>query len=272
MTGAAARLTLGCLLMLAIAGAAIGSDAIPETFPKRAGSFPPLPACTLEYSFGWSDLVEAARATAIFRPEAEISRVTVRGGTSGAARLLWRMDARHDAMIDSLTLQGRWAEQYERYRNRNIEGRVAFEPRVGVHRYRRVNPDRNLTARWRTFHVPGAFDLLGSVLFIRSQPLRDGDSLRLIGFPGDSAYFVEVDVVRRETIRILDEDRPAIRMTLRVRKIDFEKKEPVGLSEYGRFRSGTFWMSDDELRIPLRAEVRVFIGSVTGELVGFQRD
>lgn len=238
--------------------------------PSTPGAFSPLPACKLEYVFSWSDLVEAARATVTYHPGAEDLRVTVKGKTTGAARLLWRLDARHDAIIDPVTLHGRWMEQYEVYRNRNIETRVAFLGAEGVRRFRRVNPDKNLTAKWKPIRIPDPFDILGGVLFTRSQPLNNGDTLTVIGFPGDSAYEIKLKVSGREHLQIMGQEMPVIRMEIAMGKIEFEKSRPVGMVPYQRFRSGTVWISDDAHRIPVRAEVRVFIGSVTGELVSAQ--
>jgi hypothetical protein len=39
------------------------------------------------------------------------------------------------------------------------------------------------------------------------------------------------------------------------------------LAPHKKFRSGRVWISDDSRRIPLKAEVDVFIGSVFAKLV-----
>jgi hypothetical protein len=41
---------------------------------------------------------------------------------------------------------------------------------------------------------------------------------------------------------------------------------------HGKFRSGSVWISDDADRIPLRAEVDIFIGYVFGELESLHFD
>jgi hypothetical protein len=40
---------------------------------------------------------------------------------------------------------------------------------------------------------------------------------------------------------------------------------------YEKFHNGTVWVSDDALRLPLRAEINVFIGFVYGELTKFEK-
>lgn len=235
--------------------------------PTTPGSFPALPACRLTYSFGWSDLVEAAEATMVFQPTDQDFRVTVVGGTTGAARLIWPMIARHDAIIDPLTLRGRWMEQFETYRSKTIESRVEFLGLDGVRRFRRVNPDPELKAKWKHIRIPEPFDILGGILFVRSQPLADGDNLTLITFPGDSAYQIQLNVLRRESIPVMGVERRAICIQVELQKIEFKKNRPIGLMPHQRFRSGSVWISDDDLRIPLRTEVRIFVGAVTAELV-----
>jgi len=164
-----------------------------------------------------------------------------------------------------------WTEQFEQYRNRNIETLVAFDD-DGVLRFRRVNPDRENTARWKRRAVPGVFDILGGVLFVRSQLLNDGDRLRVTGFPGDSAYVVDLTVEGRERIRVVNDERAAIRLAFRVRRVEFDGSRPERIAEWNRFRRGVVWLSDDEWRVPLRAEVALFIGRVVGELVKFRVD
>jgi len=207
-----------------------------------------------------------------FSPTKQDFRITVVGATTGATRLIWPMNARHDAIIDPVALRGRWMEQFETYRSKSIETRVMFHGEGGVSRFRRVNPDRNLTAKWKQIHISEPFDILGGILFVRSQPLMDGDKLTIIGFPGDSAYKVHLAVDGRETIKIMGATVNAIRIGLKLQRIEFIKNRPVGLSEHRRFRSGTVWISDDSRRIPLRTEVRIFVGAVTADLVAADFD
>jgi hypothetical protein len=64
---------------------------------------------------------------------------------------------------------------------------------------------------------------------------------------------------------------PALRLSLEIRKLDVKRQRPTEAVKYAKFQSGTVWVSDDALRIPLRAEVRIFVGFVYGELESFER-
>src|SRR5690606_759478 len=123
--------------------------------------------------------------------------------------------------------------------------------------------------KWKWVNFPSIRDVIGGVLFVRSLPLKDGDRVGLVSFPGDSPYFVIAKVERRERIRCMDRDIPAIRLALEIRKLEVEDEVPTRAIEHAKFKSGPIWVSDDELRRPLRAEVRIFIGFVYGELTGY---
>jgi hypothetical protein len=119
---------------------------------------------------------------------------------------------------------------------------------------------------WTFTRLPGVRDLFAAMLFVRSQQLRNGDQLRLTVFPDQNPYLVDLTVAGRDTLTILGKKTPAIRFTLRIRTIETRGPNTGRLAPHGKFRSGRVWMSDDARRLPLRAEVDVFIGSVFAEL------
>ena len=87
--------------------------------------------------------------------------------------------------------------------------------------------------------------------------------------PGDSPYIATVRVEKRENVPCMGRDWPALRLSLNVRQLEVEGKKPTKAVPYAKFRSGTIWVSRIALRIPLRAEVQVFIGYVYGELQSY---
>lgn len=120
---------------------------------------------------------------------------------------------------------------------------------------------------WWYTPLPGVRDLFAAMLFVRSQPLRVGDSLRLTVFPDRNPYLVDLNVAGRDMLLIRGKKVPALRFTVRIRTIETQGPRIGLLAPHRKFRSGRVWMSDDESRIPLRAEVDVFIGAVFAELV-----
>ena len=114
-------------------------------------------------------------------------------------------------------------------------------------------------------------DIVAAMLFVRSQPLENKDRIGVLAFPGDDAYLAEIQVAGREQIPISGKVRQAIKLTFQINKVarTADKKE-YKLEPHKKFRNGTVWISDDENRIPLRAEVNIFIGYVFGELVNLE--
>jgi hypothetical protein len=76
-------------------------------------------------------------------------------------------------------------------------------------------------------------------------------------------YLVRINVIRREKIRWRGQSRNVIRCALEIDWID----KDYSLKPHKKFQRGTVWVSDDDLRLPLRIEVKVFIGHVFAELL-----
>ena len=152
----------------------------------------------------------------------------------------------------------RLAENYRTYRT---EEKAEFLP-GGVRSWRESTKVGAKKPKWKNFYVDGIRDIAGALLLARSQPLRDGDVVRLAVFPGEWMYLVTVRVEGREKIAWRGQQRDAIRASFGIESIE----KDYSLKPHKKFQRGTVWVSDDELRIPLRVEVKVFIGCVFAEL------
>ncbi len=231
--------------------------------PETSGPFPMARPFQGDFRFGWSN-IEAAGAKAKVTPTAREVTVEVEGGTTGLARSLWSLDARSKVAFLQDGFQPLYSRQYEKYSKKQVSMESVSKP-DGLWYIRWVTPSPpDSFAKWKRLKVAPARDIVGAMFFIRSQPLKGGDKVGLIAFPGDSPYLVEVDVEKRETITVAGQPRPAIRLGFKLQKI--ETKGGAHLVEHKKFRNGTVWLSDDQDRIPLRAEVNIFVGFVYGEL------
>jgi hypothetical protein len=227
-----------------------------------AGSFPPAPDLTARYVFGWSG-IEAAEAEVKLRRGAGGNFTgTVRGGTKGMARSLYRLDADYRTEVGGADFRSRQFTLTERYRAYRVEEKAEFRP-GGVRAWRESDKKGAKPPKWKNFYVPGLRDMAGAVLLARSQPLNKGDRIPLAVFPGDWMYLARLKVEGREKLRWRGEDKPAIRVALEIERIN----KDYSLSPHKKFHHGTIWVSDDEWRIPLRIEVKVFVGHVFAELV-----
>jgi hypothetical protein len=193
----------------------------------------------------------------------------VEGGTDGLARALWQLDARHKAVILMEGLKPIAFEQIEKYANKRVRTEAVFKP-DGLWRIRAVTPDPKNVAKWKRIKVEPVRDIVSAMLLIRSQSLNNGDRIGVVAFPGDAPFLVEVTVAKREQIKIAGALRKAIKLDFQIQRIDVKNKDR--LAPHGKFRSGSVWLSDDEDRIPLRAEVDIFIGYVFGELESLRFD
>jgi hypothetical protein len=230
--------------------------------PETPGPFSPVRPFSGEFRFGWSD-IGAASAEARLWYSGDKILVEVKGGTNGLARTLWQLDARHKAIILKDGLKPVAFEQTERYARKKVRTEAVFKP-DGLWRIRAVTSDPKNVPRWKRIKVEPIRDIISAMLLIRSQVLNDGDRIGIVAFPGDAPFLVEVTVAKHEQIRIANKLRKTIKLDFQIQRIDTKNKGR--LAPHGKFKNGTVWISDDENRIPLRAEVYIFIGYVFGEL------
>jgi hypothetical protein len=238
-----------------------------EVGRSGAGPFPPPPDLTARYVFGWSG-IEAAEADVALRRGADGGFAgTVKGGTKGMARSLYKLDADYRAQVEAPDFRSRDFTLTERYRTYRVEEKAEFRP-GGVRAWRESDKKGAKPPKWKNFYVPGLRDMAGALLLARSQPLDQGDRISLAVFPGDWMYLARLKVEGRKKLRWRGGDRPAIRIALEIDRIE----KDYSLSPHKKFHHGTIWVSDDDLRLPLRIEVKVFVGHVFAELVEVRTD
>lgn len=236
-----------------------------EVVRPGAGPFPAPPDLTARYVFGWSG-IEAAEAEVKLRRGADGNFTgTVSGGTKGMARTLYKLDADYRTEVGGADFRSRQFTLTERYRSYRVEEKADFRP-GGVRAWRESDKKGAKPPKWKNFYVPGLRDMAGALLLARSQPLDQGDRISLAVFPGDWMYLARLKVEGREKLRSRGEDRKAIRLALEIDRIE----KDYSLSPHKKFHHGTIWVSDDNLRIPLRIEVKVFVGHVFAELAEVQ--
>ena len=234
-----------------------------EAASLRPGSFPPPPdKLNARYVFGWSGISAAAADVKLERGAGGVWNATVRGGTTGAARKLWKLDAEFESEIAEKGWQSVYCVLTEKYQRYRVTETSEFRP-GGVRSRRESTKEGASPGNWMNFYVSGLRDMAGALLLARSQPLNNGDQLSLAVFPGEWMYLVRLKVLGRDKLRWQGQKRDAIRCSLEIDWID----KDYSLKPHKKFQRGTVWVSDDELRLPLRVEVKVFIGSVFAELV-----
>ena len=253
-----------CLLAAAtgVTAAPLLADWRDSLTPDTAGPFPPVRPLEAEYRIGWTD-IEAARAHVKITGDGPgIVRFSGNCATNGLARLLWQLDASLDSTSALDGLQTIYSIQNEAYAKYSIFTQIVARP-DGIWRHSENFPPRGNPARWKLIKLSPLRDLFSGVLFIRSQNLVPGALVSTIIFPGDCPFLVEIRDVGACKINVAGAARDAIKLDIHIQRINLKLGQ---LEHYGKFQSGTIWLSNDADRIPLRVEINIFVGYVFAEL------
>ena len=262
------RLTKFALKLALFAGAALlGPVSAPAAASWEAslskqppGDFPPLRPLRASYVFGWSGFTAATADVQFARPTPERCHIQGKGHTTGLARALWRYDVSYQAIADSRTIRPIEAHQTDIYRAKKITTNLAFNAN-GVRRSRVETPSSG-QGKPKDFNFPNLFDLQTALLYLRSQPLPDRSSYRVVVYPATDAYVATATVLGREKTSVRAGNYNAIKIDLQLKRVG----KNLELQPHRKFRRATIWVSDDQDRMILRIEAQVFIGTVFAEL------
>ena len=100
------------------------------------------------------------------------------------------------------------------------------------------------------------------MLYLRSQPLKDRNTYRVLVYPTTNAYLATLTVVGREKISVRAGSYNAIKIDLQLSRVG----KNLQLEPHRKFRRATIWISDDPDRLVLRIDAQIFVGSVFAEL------
>lgn len=246
-------------VFLALLAASAGAQDWQRTLTSpTAGTFPPLRALRATYRFGWSGLTAAIGQVHFYRTGSNRTVLEGKVATVDMARALWPFDAEHISSADVTTLRPADVRENETEKHKQTSTTITFDERgVSAKAIERSKPQK-----LRRFEIPNLFDLQTALLFLRSQPLANGSSYRIVVFPAKDPYLATITTVGRERITVPAGTYNAIKFDLKLAKIDRNNQ----LKPHKKFHNASVWLSDDADRLLLRAEAEVFVGSVFGEL------
>jgi hypothetical protein len=182
--------------------------------------------------------------------------------------MLYQLDASFNGRTDRKSLHTLNSEQLENYTSRKLS--TLIEGSAGrLRTLREWQPPGEKPAKWKEVKIAPVRDFFAGMLFIRSQLLSEGECVRLTMFPGGAPFFVEIESRGVERIDLAESPRDAIRLDLKIQRVNTKKSN--SLEPHSKFRSGKIWLSNDADRIPLRAEVDIFIGYVFAEITNLQK-
>jgi hypothetical protein len=222
------------------------------------GPFPEPRPLRASYNFGWSGIT-AATAEARFNKSSENRfQLDATARTIGVARALWRYDVDFHAVSDARTLRPIETSQNEIIRTKKVSTHLAFNS-AGVTRSRTEN---GTPVKGKNFPFSNLYDLQSAMLYLRSEPLKDHSSYRVVVYPTTSAYLATITVTGHEKINVRAGSYNAIKMDLQLSKVG----KTFELEPHRKFRKATIWISDDPDRIILRVEAQIFLGTIFAEL------
>jgi hypothetical protein len=235
-----------------------------EKIDTAPGSFAPLKPLRSKYTFGWSAFTAGNAEAEYSRTREDLYQLKIKGATTGAVRALWKLDTEATSTVRPATLLPEKLVQQEAYSDESRTTTVTFSPE-GVSRYRERKPPEKNPPKTKRFKFAPVHDMHSSLLFVRSQPLKQGDTLRFAVYPAAQAYLAEVTVIGRETIKAAGKKWPAIKIDLKLKEIE----KDFTLAPHRKFKRASGWISDDADRLLLKVESEVMVGKVWMELEHF---
>ena len=234
--------------------------------PGTPGTFPSPRSYSASYRLTWGGLEAAHADVQVAAPAAgpEI-RTSLKANTQGFARTLFKLDAVHLSVVDHATFRPHHLEQTELQSTKHTSTRVDFTAEGATRVTRDLNVSESADA---SFHKPkrfpytNLFDMEGVLLYLRSQPLTDGDERTVLFMTSGSPYLATVKVVGHGAVHVNAGNFPAIECSLRLEKVGKNGE----LEPRKGFKSGRAWLSDDANRLLIKAESEVFFGTVNLEL------
>ena len=247
----------GAVLTAAAAGKADWRDEI----WKKPGTFATLRPAVLHYAFGWSGITAAeAEATTAMSPEGRCV-LDFSAKTTGVVRAMWKMDATATSSCEPATFRPVKLTQTETYKKKMVTTVVDFLA-DGPVQSRTQEPPESVPSAVRRFRFPHVHDLNSAVLFIRSQALAQGDSVKLCVYPGGAPYLATATVTGRERLKVAGREWDTIKCDLQLSGI----ADDYSLTPHKKFKKATAWISDDSDRLLLKVSAEVQVGSVWAEL------
>ncbi len=232
-----------------------------EEIWKKPGTFAKLRPGVFRYAFGWSGITAAeADVSATLSPEGRCV-LDFSAKTTGVVRTMWKMDAKATSSCEPATFRPLKLTQIETYKKKVVTTVVDFLPEGPLQR-RTQEPPEPGSNFMRMFRFPHVHDLNSAVLFIRSQSLAQGDSVKLCVYPGSAPYLATATVTGRERVQVAGRDWDAIKCDLQLSGIG----DDYILVPHKKFKKATAWVSDDSDRLLLKISAEVQVGSVWAEL------
>lgn len=244
-----------------------GRDWVREISRLSPGDVPLIKPCELSYTLSWNGLLNAGEAKVYLGlkdaslPEATIAEFS--GRSTGGAKKLWYYKSKAKSVVHAKSLRPVSFESTEfdgkaktvteaKFDAEKVSSKETVEKRSGG----------EAKIREQTFPYGRVHDLMSTVLFLRSLPLKNGDEITMVIHPFKSAYLAKFKVLGREDFDSEIGKKSAIRLDIKLSKIGRD----LELKAHDKFKKATIWVSDDEYRLPLEIRSELMLGSIRASL------
>ena len=226
--------------------------------PKSPGSHPLVAPVQLDYTISWNGTINAGRVMWQFGTKPAKPGefpCSAKGSSLGLAAALFPYTFDATTRLNPDNLRPESFHSTETDQKTTTAFQVDFSD-TGASSRAVVRPHATGKdhVNTHTFVFAPMYDMFSSMLFVRSQPLKDGDTLIFVSHPFESPYLCHVTVLGREKFNGND----AIKLNISLLKI----APDLTLLPYKKLKTATLWLSDDPDRIALELRAKIFIGDI----------
>ena len=214
------------------------------------------------YHASWNGLVSIATAeiqtTTQWIDGQKFYNVRVQASTSKLLDMIWKM---RDTITSKFDAKGLTPDHFtfSQRENRKVIDTVATFDRVKK-KWRVRRDEKKRTVRDYEFDQPtNTLDPITAVYLARSQDFKVGDHLLFHIFGGKYRYLLDLEVERKETIRLKSGNIDAFKIVPRIKNVAED-----GYAE--RLNEATVWISADERRLPVMLKSKIVFGSIYMEI------
>jgi hypothetical protein len=227
------------------------------------GSFPPLTPCRVVFDLSWNNLLSAGSAKVLMQEAGGYQVARAEAGTSGFARSLWSYDCVMTSVMERGPLRAVFLNHSETDASETIAYKVGFSS-LKVLTETLLTPKGGAAKKSTAICPFGPVDdLQSAILYVRSQALKQGDSITRVVQPFDRPYLTTFTVVGRENRKVEGTTYPTIKLDVKIRKLD---TKTLALGSFKKVKTATFWVSDDTWRLPIEMHADIFVGFISATM------
>lgn len=249
------RFALAIVLLTAIGASGIAQPPPPKPLPFRPGE-------TLTYEVKWS-IFPAGKLTATLGREknghSNALVITTKARSQGFVSLLYKVQDEFRSVFNPETLCSIQITKQINEGPRHKLTKITFDRQRGLAVLNEHGTDGDDEPPKHAEHPipPCVQDIITAFYYVRSQPLRVGQDVRLAVNDGSKTTMVVAAVTGRKKIQTPLGTHEALRVVPSVFGNLYKKKK-------GKL---VIWFSDDRHHYPLRIKASLKLGSITGTLV-----